>query len=911
MASTTQLGKAVVERHAEREESSIERSPTGATTGPIQVIAGGSNSNAVNFTVLAQSPTITGLSETMGHVGDTITITGKNLDTNGTISFNGVAGSPSSWDDTSVVAAVPTGAQTGPVTVMVNGQTSNGITLTVIPVPNLTGISPNTGDVGTSVTISGTGFGPSESYNAVVFNGLAVQASTWTNTQVTVTVPRGATSGPLAVRIGPTISNSHNFTIVPTGSQAVSIIPGSATLVVGQTLTLRLSDDLEHNITGASWSLNDNTLAELSQDDPPLLTANAAGTVTVTATSQNLNATAQVTILDGANPIPLGTVQWSLPPSTSAYSVQKIMQTVPSDGITPDLLILEDDNQGGIWLRGLYADGQQKWYTRIGSSGNAPDRVVDSIPDGEGGSISLVNSMTTYWANADALVRTNGTTGAPLWRHSSPGGLENLAVNQDGDILLVETIMADDHHWYSSVVKIDHATGNKLASWQLPSTFYFHSEGPGDQPVYWPPSVGPLAISPEGSILLEAGTYNFVGWYDHVTEQHGESEVDTLQLVTIPSGGGAEIRILDTCTGLNCHLGQGPVIPDGEGGAIMTWSTGTGDTFRVNVTHNGTAALPAEMGTVTGLVLGESAYFVTDGSHVVAIDKTSDTQTWSWSPAEGSVEVLAATADGGVAVRNTGTSQGENVVRLNASGNPTYDTWGTNGSGYGVLSNAIYFDKGLWVGQVGNPVVGGLLGSDLYAALSSWAFSKGTKQEPAAADPALKLVGLADCTEKSPAGGGQFNYQRFPKYKLVDKNEQSPAENYTVFEKLDPHKEFTTCQKDGKNTGMSPCDYADGNTIPYREFDDEIRLGLSNAGPNGVHNNQSFVYGLPGKRLWEVKRIERYGLKVDNSGYGRIAVEHVSYLDLWFRNFSEPLIDGMAAPWMGPCNDNYPWIPLH
>ena len=58
--------------------------------------------------------------------------------------------------------AVPTGANTGNVVVTVSGVPSNGMSFTVIPAPTITGLSPTSGAVGTTVTISGTNFGTSQ-----------------------------------------------------------------------------------------------------------------------------------------------------------------------------------------------------------------------------------------------------------------------------------------------------------------------------------------------------------------------------------------------------------------------------------------------------------------------------------------------------------------------------------------------------------------------------------------------------------------------------------------------------------------------------------------------------------------------------------------------------------------------------
>jgi hypothetical protein len=63
-----------------------------------------------------------------------VTITGANLGASpggSTVSFNGVAATPTSWSATSIVAAVPAGANTGNVVAMIAGVPSNGLSFTV------------------------------------------------------------------------------------------------------------------------------------------------------------------------------------------------------------------------------------------------------------------------------------------------------------------------------------------------------------------------------------------------------------------------------------------------------------------------------------------------------------------------------------------------------------------------------------------------------------------------------------------------------------------------------------------------------------------------------------------------------------------------------------------------------------
>src|SRR5216684_2907304 len=84
-------------------------------------------------------PSITTLSQTSGAVGVPITITGTNFGTTqgtSTVTFNGTpAGVATTWNATTIVIPVPTGATTGNVIVAVGGVASNGVLFTVTGPP--------------------------------------------------------------------------------------------------------------------------------------------------------------------------------------------------------------------------------------------------------------------------------------------------------------------------------------------------------------------------------------------------------------------------------------------------------------------------------------------------------------------------------------------------------------------------------------------------------------------------------------------------------------------------------------------------------------------------------------------------------------------------------------------------------
>jgi IPT/TIG domain/Carboxypeptidase regulatory-like domain len=182
------------------------------------------------------APTISSLSQNSGAVGTSITITGTNFGaTQGTstVTFNGTAATAvTSWSATSIVVTVPAGTTTGNVVVTVSGVASNGVNYVVPAI--ITSLSPASGAVGASITITGTNFGAAQGGSTVTFNGTAVTAVTsWSATSIVVTVPAGATTGNVVVTVSGVASNGSPFTVAP---GITSLAPNSG--AIGALITI-------------------------------------------------------------------------------------------------------------------------------------------------------------------------------------------------------------------------------------------------------------------------------------------------------------------------------------------------------------------------------------------------------------------------------------------------------------------------------------------------------------------------------------------------------------------------------------------------------------------------------------------------------------------------------------------------
>ena len=373
------------------------------------------------------------------------------------------------------------------------------------------------------------------------------------------------------------------------------------------------------------------------------------------------------------------------------------------------------------------------------------------------------------------------------------------------------------------------------------------------------------------------------------------SVTTTSQLMTISPSGVASSTTLP-------NPANGTVIPDGNGGALVQNFVPANQNQRQVSTQvidaggsNPTATISNFAGDDT--VLGDQGtYFMTDGNHVVCVDEASGNEKWRWQPESGTVEILAATAGGGVAVKNIVGNQ-EDVVRLDASGNPTYDTWGTSGGqgGYGVLSNSTYFNTGLWAGTTGDPVIAGVEGEPLEVAASTWAESGGTEQKQGSSDPGLVLIATQDCHKVNDT---QL-YARYPIYQLSTSTTKlaTPTENYTVFEFIPGQKSRSTGVVCTRYGDLDPCGYGDRTAkFPFNEFDDEISVGLY-GGETDLR--QYFLYGLPNQRLYGVKQIYRT-IQNGSVRQPQLKQPNVSWNQLHDIPRQDPLIDGHEDPWLAP-----------
>ena len=163
----------------------------------------------------APAPTISLFTPTIGLVGTSVTITGTAFTGATSVTFNGTSALFTVDSDTQITATVPSGATSGLITVTTSGGTAtSGSSFTVTnppppqPAPTISSFTPAMGPVGTVVTINGSAFMGASS---VKFNGTPATGYTVTSdTQITATVPSGASTGPISLATANGTGTSSN-----------------------------------------------------------------------------------------------------------------------------------------------------------------------------------------------------------------------------------------------------------------------------------------------------------------------------------------------------------------------------------------------------------------------------------------------------------------------------------------------------------------------------------------------------------------------------------------------------------------------------------------------------------------------------------------------------------------------------
>jgi hypothetical protein len=500
----------------------------------------------------------------------------------------------------------------------------------------------------------------------------------------------------------------------------MQITPAVVNMVIGGTQQFTAVDNYGFPRQDVTWSVSNASLASVTPNanNAAVLTALAAGQVTLTASAEGVTAQEQVTILSQTS-FTAGSTIWSALPPASGFSALQLAQAVPSAN-GPDLysISLSADGTQSI-IQALMADGEQLWQATV------PPLNKTSVPDGTGGLIvTAYQTCASGQTNPMTVIDLDGATGQPLWQavgvgvnngngitYCYPAGTApQIAVGGDGSAYIVEPTNAG----FSPLTKVS-PDGAMQTSTLGRTTIILNG-----QTTIVTCCEGPPMVNTDGNMYVEyeiRNVTNNVITSDALYLYHSDNVLAPVELST---------------TTQNQALLPGPIIPDGQGGVIATWTISPSNPpvpqfpyQAVDVSNDveGTPFnLPFSPQTVTfqqspTLVLGENGVAfassmttsstdgVTQVSQIASFNVTSGAPNWSYQATAGDIlTIVEATGDGGITINDSNAG----VIQLDSTGNnATAAAIRSNNrlgiraddspSGTAALQGAVPFDLSTWV----------------------------------------------------------------------------------------------------------------------------------------------------------------------------------------------------------------------
>lgn len=307
-------------------------------------------------------------------------------------------------------------------------------------IPAITSFAPTSGPIGTTVTISGTGFDPVAANNAVAFNGVpAASPSLASATSLTVTVPAGATTGTITVtNSNGTGASSSSFVITctpptpPTSNPASRCGSGTVPLIA----------------SGATGS------QEYRWYDVPGGGTSLATTSSFTTPSISVNTTYYVSIFD------------------ITASCESARTPVDAFVLTPPTVPTTTDNSGcsgtSITLTASGASpGQYRWYSVATGGLPHPTQQNDTF------STPPISSTTTFWVAINDGVCESGrqmVTATTIPLPASPSAPNPAPVCPGNTTTLTASGTTNgNYRWYDDAVLMPLEVNSTYTTPALPS----------------------------------------------------------------------------------------------------------------------------------------------------------------------------------------------------------------------------------------------------------------------------------------------------------------------------------------------------------------------------------------------------------------------------------------------------------
>jgi hypothetical protein len=489
----------------------------------------------------------------------------------------------------------------------------------------------------------------------------------------------------------------------------ISIVPNGATVTVGGGQNLSLVDQNGMPVTGATWSVDDSTIAFIDATDNSVAGV-AVGTTTVRAAWQGYQASIPVNVIALAN------VLWSSQLSGQQGPALPLAKT----GTGPDFVYTDGSSLYGVsYDNGVMWQQSLQGLPSLNFSQAAADENGDFvIPNGYG--------MTKFY----------GTNGLPEWtREVNPDtGIEfyNFAVDSQGNVFAVVTDSANNYS--TSLQEFASATGQVLVFQPLPN-----NSANIDQDV----NTTPVSVLSDGSVQVQ-----------YLTSGAGSAPFPyALHLVTLTANSASDVVLDSTLIGLfgGVFIDSGANLPDGNGGTVNVWgektttffqgggwSMSSGTTF-FRDSATGTTFQSSNVFGASNFVLGSTGLLYFLGAYptcssndpspcqnvLVAMNLNTGTEAWRFTLDETAGggppgqevygDPVAATNDGGLVVTPFDYYYSSGAARVDTSGNVTVDSTLSPYVPSGFANSLNYLggpDGTLWASSTSAAVVSDIVDAD-------------------------------------------------------------------------------------------------------------------------------------------------------------------------------------------------------
>lgn len=295
--------------------------------------------------------------------------------------------------------------------------------------PTITSFSPTQGGVGARVTITGNNFYTGSALPLkVTFNGKTASVISSSRTQITVTVPGGATSGPVAVTsLGDLTTSTGNFTV--TSTDAKMTVANAGTVSQGDS-----GDPFTLTVTNLGTGPTSGLVivTAIPPDNTRIGSVSGSGwSCTADSNSNNWICTRADSLATGSS-FPVLTALLNVSPAAPAQATVFTGHVVANG----DINAANDYDYHSFILQSADTTPIQQWrYDNFGSAANSGNAADTANPAGDG-----INNLLKYALNLNPLA----TQSNPVTVDTTTGYLRLTTPKRSGATDVTYSVQVND-----------------------------------------------------------------------------------------------------------------------------------------------------------------------------------------------------------------------------------------------------------------------------------------------------------------------------------------------------------------------------------------------------------------------------------------------------------------------------------